>query len=133
MLGEPRHSVAEAIATLQSDDPTAAAEVEAALDWLLDDEGPGRLTRELLQDNLWYQLPLSVAEDPDHSLYIAAALARVLDDLGLSLYAAICRSPVTQGVLRANAAGERAGLTAYRRANVGSGTSPPTCPSSGGG
>jgi hypothetical protein len=131
VLGEPRRSVAEALATLQNEDPSAAAEAEAALDWLLGDDGPGRLTRALLQDYLWYRLPLAVAEDPDHSLYITAALAQVLDDLGLSLYAAICRSPVTQGVLRAYAAGEGAGLAAYRRANAGSGTSPPDLPELG--
>jgi hypothetical protein len=131
VLAEPRHSVAEALATLQKDDPSAAAEVEAALDWLLGDEGPDRLTRELVQDYLWYRLPLTVAEDADHSLYIAAALAQVLDDLGLSLYAAICRSPVTQGVLRAYAAGEGAGVAAYRRAKAGSGTSPPDLPELG--
>ena len=131
VLGEPRHSVAEALATLQNDDPSAAADVEAALDWLLGEEGPDRLTRDLLPDYLWYRLPLRVAEDPDHSLYIAAALAHVLDDLGLSLYAAICRSPVTQRVLRAYAAGEGAGLAAYRRASAGSGTSPPDLPELG--
>jgi hypothetical protein len=102
--------------------------VEIALDGLIGDEGPDRLTRELLQEFLWYRLPLHVAEDPDHSVHIAAGLARVLDTLGLSQYAAICRSTVTQWVLRAYAAGEEAGLAAYRRADSGSGIRPPDVP-----
>lgn len=105
--------------------------MEAALDWLLGEEGPGRLTRGLLQNYLWYRLPLRVADDPDHSLYIAPALAQVLDDLGLSLYSAICRSPLTHRVLRTSAAGEGTGLAAYRQASAGSGTSPPDLPELG--
>lgn len=117
-----------AIAELEAQDPGAAREAEAALEWLTAGEGLEVLTQERLQRFLWYELPMKWLTDPDHHRRVVAALARALDLLELPRYAAICRSATTAGVLDAYERSDREGKKAFLRADAASGISPPDLP-----
>lgn len=117
--------IADAIAKLEAEDPGAAREAEAALDWLTAGEGLDVLTRERLQHFLWYGLPMKWLTDTDHHRRVVEALARAFDLLGLSRYAALCRSETTAEVLDAYERSDAEGKKAFHKADLASGIRPP--------
>jgi len=130
-VGEERFQdplVAAALARLRSDEPWAASDAEAALQWVAGEEGPDLITQERIQHFLWYSLPLKFLTDLEHKLAIAVALGRGLDLLGLPRYAEICRSGTTRAVLLAYEVDDARGLKAFHRADVASGIRPPDLP-----
>jgi hypothetical protein len=127
-MTETDPTIAAAIAALRARDPDVAADAESALDWLTRGEGPAVLSQNGLQYFLWYQLPVKWLTGSAHHRRVAAALAEVLDLLGLPRYAAICRSDTTVGVLDAYAHSPVRGQAAWRRADDASGISPPDLP-----
>lgn len=117
--------IADAVAKLAAEDPEAARDAEAALDWLTAGEGLGVLTQERLQHFLWYGLPMKWLTDTDHHRRIADALARAFDLLDLPRYAALCRSQTTAEVLDAYQRSNADGKRAFRKADLASGIQPP--------
>lgn len=114
-----------ALAQLASRDPRTADDAGAALDWLVGDLGLGALSQEGLQTFLWYGLPMKWMADGGRHRQVAAALAEVLDLLGMARYAAICRSPATAEILAAYERRTGEGKKAMRRAAAASGIDPP--------
>jgi hypothetical protein len=117
-MTETDPTIAAAIAALRARDPDVAADAESALDWLTRGEGPAVLSQNGLQYFLWYQLPVKWLTGSAHHRRVAAALAEVLDLLGLPRYAAICRSDTTVGVLDAYAHSPVRGQAAWRRTGL---------------
>ena len=113
--------IADAIAKLEAEDAGAAREAEAALDWLTAGEGLEVLTQERLQHFLWYGLPMKWLTDTDHHRRIVDALARAFELLGLSRYAALCRSETTAEVLDAYERSDAEGKKAFHKADLASG------------
>lgn len=117
--------IADAIAKLGADDAAAGRDAGAALDWLTAGAGLEVLTQERLQHFLWYGLPMKWVSDTDHHRRVVDALARAFDLLGLSRYAALCRSQTTADVLDAYERSDAEGKRAFRRADLASGIQPP--------
>ncbi len=120
--------ITAALATLRAEDPSAADDAEAALEWVAGENGLAFITQERIQYYLWYSLPLKWMTDIDHKLAIVAALGRALDLLGLPRYAAICRSDTTSDILRAYEEDDGGGLKAFHEADTASGIRPPDLP-----
>jgi len=120
--------VAAALAKLRAGDLSAADDAKAALGWIAGENGPEFITQELIQQFLWYSLPLKWLTELDHKLAIAAALGRALELLGLPRYAEICRSETTRGILRAYEQDDAEGLKAFHRADIASGIRPHDLP-----
>jgi hypothetical protein len=118
-------AVAHAIAKLEAEDAGAARDADAALESLMWGEGLEVITQEWLQHFLWYGLPMKWLTDADHHRRIADALGRAFDLLGLSRYAALCRSSTTAGVLDAYERSDADGKNAFRKADIASGIRPP--------
>lgn len=117
-----------ALAKLRAEDPSAAADVDPALEWIAGEGGPDAITQERIQDFLWYSLPLKWLTELDHRIAVAAALGRALDLLGLPRYAEICRSEQLAPSLRAYEHDDAEGLKASHRADIASGIRPPDLP-----
>lgn len=117
--------IAEAIEKLAAENPEAAQDAAAALDWLTAGEGVSVLTQERLQHFLWYGLPMKWLTDTDHHRRVVDALARACDLLGLTRYAQLCRSETTAQVLDAYGRSDAEGKKAFRRADLASGIQPP--------
>jgi len=117
--------VADAITKLEAEDVDAARDASAALEWLTAGEGLEVLTQERLQHFLWYGLPMKWLTDTGHHRRVAEALARAFDLLGLSRYAALCRSETTADVLDAYERSDAEGKKAFRKADLASGIHPP--------
>jgi len=120
--------ITAALGKLMAEDPSAADDAEAALEWIAGENGLAFITQERIQYYLWYSLPLKWMTDLDHKLAIVAALARALDLLGLPRYAAICRSDTTREILRAYEEEDGRGLKAFHEADSASGIRPPDLP-----
>jgi hypothetical protein len=62
-VGDPDRSkdpvFAAALAELRTEDPSAASDAEAALEWIAGGYGPDVITQEQVQHFLWYALPLN--------------------------------------------------------------------------
>ncbi|MPZ89578.1 MAG: hypothetical protein GEU81_16245 [Nitriliruptorales bacterium] len=116
---------AEALTKLAAEDVEAARDAEAAIAWLTAGEGLGVLTQERVQTFLWYGLPMKWLTDTDHHRRVTDALGRAFDLLGLSRYAAICRSSTTAKVLDAYNRSEAEGKKAFNKADIASGVRPP--------
>src|SRR5687767_8089788 len=99
MEAEEDPVIRAALAKLEEDDPVAASDAEAALDWIAGEHGLSLVTQETVQRFLWYDLALKWMTGLDEKLAIVDALARVLDLLDLPRYSAICRSDTTREVL----------------------------------
>jgi len=131
-VGDPDRSkdpvFAAALAELRTEDPSAASDAEAALEWIAGENGPDAITQERIQHFLWYSLPLKWLTKIDHRLSVAAALGRALDLLGLPRYAEICRSETTRVILRTYEQDADRGFKAFDRADVASGIRPPDLP-----
>jgi hypothetical protein len=120
--------MAAALAKLKAEDPSATDDAEAALGWIVGENGPKSITQQRIQQFLWYSLPLKWLTELDHKLAIAAALGRALELLGLPRYAEICRSETTRRILRAYEQDDTQGLRAFHRADIASGIRPPDLP-----
>ena len=121
-------TLAQAAATLRARDPALADDAEGALGWLVGDEGPAASPRTPSSTSSWYQLPVKWLTGHDHHRQVAAALGEVLDLLDLPRYAAICRSPLTAGVLDAYEHSAARGRAAFHRACDASVVTPPDLP-----
>ncbi len=117
--------VGEALAKLEIEDPGAAREAEAAIEWLTGGEGLGMLTQERVQTFLWYGLPMKWLTDTDHHRRVADALGRAFELLGMPRYAELCRSATTAQVLDAYERSDADGKKAFHRADAASGIRPP--------
>jgi len=89
--------IVQALTKLEIEDPGAARDAEAAIEWLTAGDGPGTLTQERIQTFRWYGLPMKWLTDTDHHRQVAGALARAFDLLDLPLYAELCRSATAGG------------------------------------
>jgi hypothetical protein len=124
-MSDEHPAIAETIAELEVEDPGAARDAAAALDWLTAGEGLSVLTQERLQHFLWYGLPMKWLTDTDHHRRVVEALGRAFDLLGLPRYAALCRSETTAAVLDAYERSDADGTKAFRKADTASGIRPP--------
>jgi hypothetical protein len=128
MADEEHPEIGTALALLAVEDPAAADDAQAALEWIAGDHGPGLVTQHDVQCFCWHELPVKwMASDGDHARVIDA-LARAFDLLQMPRYAAICRSATTRGILAAYQAGTASGKAAFRRAITASGITPPDLP-----
>ncbi len=128
MADDENPEIAAALAELAGEDPSAARDAEAAVEWITGGQGLALITQERLQTFLWYGLPMKWMIDLDGQLAVTVALARALDLLGLPSYAAICRSETTRAILSAYAASTEDGKSAFRRASAASGIQPGDLP-----
>lgn len=128
MMEDENQDVAAALAKLAEQDAGAADDAGAALEWIVGDQGLSVLTQERVQNFCWYELAVKWMTGLDHKIRIASALALALDLLHLPRYADICRSPATRDILAAYETSIEAGKSAYRRAVIASGVSPPDLP-----
>ena len=59
-------------------------------------EGPSRISQASVQDWVWYRLPKNYATDAVGTMTrLAGSAAELFDELGLDVYAEICRSSTT--------------------------------------
>ncbi len=110
---------------IRASDPGLAMDAEAVLGSLTWGEGIEVITREGVQQFLWYTLPLKFLVDVEDHHRIARAAAVLLQRLGLDRYAEIARSPATHEILDAYTRSDAEGFAAYRRAQEASGIEPP--------
>lgn len=120
--------VAAALARLADHDSRAAEDAESAWAWVAPNERVEEVQLSTLQDFLWYFLPRKWGDDPDEHLAIAAALARLFDELGAPEYAAVCRSSSTREIINAWQQDPDAAFTRYTRAVERSGVAVPDTP-----
>ena len=113
-----------ALEALQTRDPEAGKNAEAALAALTAGEGFDHVNQHFLQYFLWYTLPKKFMVSLDVKLDIAGALGEVLDAAGMLRYATICRSDVTRECIEA-AEEYGGGQKEYERAQEASGVEPP--------
>lgn len=127
--GQPRTprdpAVATALERLRARDEPAAETAAAAWGWVAPEGEVARVHQRLVQDFVWYRLPVKWFCDHDEHLRTAAALGELLDELGLPRYAQLCRSATTREVIAAWDRGSTDGRASYRRALSGSGIEPP--------
>lgn len=124
----PHPTVAAVLAELAAaaaEDSATAENADAALSWMLVAGGPEALTQEQVQLFCWYQLPYKWACSLPERFEVLEALARALELLDLPRYAAICRSPVTRGVVEAFEVSYAKGMAASKKADKASGLRPP--------
>ena len=128
MAGDEDQETAAALAKLAEQDPAAAEDARAALEWVAGEQGRALITQERIQGFCWYELPVKWFVDLDEKLRVVAALAEALDLLQLPRYAAICRSGTTREILNAYEVSTARGKAAFRRAAAASGITPPDLP-----
>lgn len=80
-------------------DAQLGAHARTAAEWLTPGEGPEALHQAGIQDFLWWHLPRKF--EPSRWDDFIAGAAELFDELGLSRYAAIARSRLTQDILGA--------------------------------
>jgi len=118
--------VEQAVERITARDATAGREAGEVFDSLTWGEGPGVIRLAGLQEWLWYVVPTKyLTDEVGYMGRLAAAAAELFDELGLHLYAAVCRSEVTAGVHAAFDRSDAAGRAAMRKALQGSGIEPP--------
>lgn len=118
--------VEAAVARVQARDPERARDAGHVYDTLTWGEGPGVLSQAGLQDWLWYRLPTKyLTDEAGYMGRFAGIAAELFDELGLDVYAAVCRSEATAGVHDAFERSDRAGFAAMRKAQGVSGIEPP--------
>ena len=128
MAEDEDQETAAALAKLAEQDPAAAEDARAALEWIAGEQGRAFITQERIQGFCWYDLPAKWFVDLDEKLRVVAALAEALDLLQLPRYAAICRSGTTREILNAYEVSTARGKAAFRRAAAASGITPPDLP-----
>jgi hypothetical protein len=67
------------LAELATRDRVAAGNAEAALEWMVGEQGLALLSQERVQDFCWYDLPLKWMNDLHEKLEVADALAQALE------------------------------------------------------
>jgi hypothetical protein len=125
---EEHPEIGTALALLAVEDPAAADDAQAALEWIAGDHGPGLVTQHDVQCFCWHELPVKWMTGPGEHARVVAALARAFDLLQMPRYAAICRSETTRAILAAYQGGTASGKAAFRRAITASGITPPDLP-----
>ncbi|MCW2934028.1 MAG: hypothetical protein JWM19_4990 [Actinomycetia bacterium] len=128
MADDVHQVIGAALALLAVEDPAAADDAQAALEWIAGDHGLELVTQHRVQNFCWYELPVKWMTGPDGHAQVAAALARAFDLLQMPRYAAICRSATTRDILAAYQTGTEKGKAAFRRAVTTSGITPPDLP-----
>lgn len=118
-------AVVAALDRLRARDPGAAQAAAAAWGWVAPDGEAGQVIQRLVQDFVWYRLPVKWWTDEDEHLEIVAGLAGLFDELGRDRYAELCRSGTTREVIAAWHRDEKAGFAAYRKAVDASGIDAP--------
>ncbi|WP_420610375.1 hypothetical protein [Candidatus Poriferisodalis sp.] len=115
-----------ALRRIEADDPDVGARAREVYEVLTWGEGPGVLRQARVQSWLWYELPCKyVSDEAGYMGRLADVAARLLDELGLHGYAAICRSETTATVHAAFGERDSEGFAALRTAMRDSGISPP--------
>jgi len=120
---DPGAIVDAAVEVIRQEDPDAAIWADLAANLLTFGEGYGVITQSRLQDFLWYTLPRKSPQEDWTP--IVDGTTRLLDQLGLTRYADIARSPTTRAVLAAWEVDEGDGFDRYRAAMDASGVAPP--------
>ena len=120
---EPGAIVDAAVEAIKRQDPDAAIWADLAANLLTFGEGYGVITQSRLQEFLWYALPRKSPQE-DWAPIVDGA-TRLLDQLGLTRYADIARSPTTEAVLEAWEDDDADGFDQYRAAMDASGLVPP--------
>jgi hypothetical protein len=120
--------VSAVVAKLAGEDPRAADDAGAALEWITGEEGLAGLTQERVQHFCWYELPMKWLIGLEEKLAVAGALGQALELLQLPRYAAICRSAATREIVAAYEASTAQGKATFRRAVAASGIAPPDLP-----
>jgi len=128
MADDEDQEIGAALALLAVEDPAAADDAQAALEWIAGDHGLELVTQHRVQNFCWYELPVKWMTSQDDHERVVAALARAFDLLQMPRYAAICRSATTRGILAAYQVGTGNGKAAFRRAVTASGITPPDLP-----
>jgi hypothetical protein len=118
-------SESQALETLTREDPAAAGDAKAALDWLTGDEGLETVSLLRLQEFLWYALPVKWPMSTPGRVGVAKALGRLFTLAGLDRYAGICSSAGTEQIITAYADGHQEGIAAYSEAIEASNAAPP--------
>jgi hypothetical protein len=128
MADDEHQEISAVLALLAVEDPAAADDAQAALEWIAGEEGLELVTQHRVQCFCWYELPVKWMNGHDDHARVVAALARAFDLLQMPRYAAICRSATTRDILAAYQAGTGNGKAAFRRAVTTSGITPPDLP-----
>ena len=128
MADDERQEIGAALALLAVEDPAAADDAQAVLEWIAGEQGLELVTQHRVQNFCWYELPVKWMTSPDGHTRVVAALARAFDLLQMPRYAAICRSATTRDILAAYQIGPEKGKAAFRRAVTQSGITPPDLP-----
>jgi hypothetical protein len=128
MADDVHQVIGAALALLAVEDPAAADDAQAVLEWIAGDYGLELVTQHRVQNFCWYELPVKWMTGPGGHARVVAALARAFDLLQMPRYAAICRSATTRDILAAYQAGTEKGTAAFRRAVTASGITPPDLP-----
>jgi hypothetical protein len=115
----------QALETLKREDPAAAGDAKAALDWLAGDEGLETISLLRLQEFLWYALPVKWPMSTPGRVGVAKALGRLFMLAGLDRYAGVCSSAGTEQIITAYADGHQEGIAAYSEAIEASNAAPP--------
>jgi hypothetical protein len=132
MADEEHPEIGTALALLAVEDPAAADDAQAALEWIAGGHGLELVTQHQVQCFCWYELPVKWITGYGEHARVVDALARAFDLLQMPRYAAICQSDTTRGILAAYQAGTANGKAAFRRAITTSGITPPDLPGSPG-
>lgn len=117
-------------ALLSELDPSSAELARAALGWMLPEDEPlSELCQVVLQEFLWYQLPMKWMVETSELHEIAWSLADLFTAAGLERYAAACRAPETHRLLEAwQEADREPARKAMKAAFASSGVVPPDTP-----
>lgn len=118
----------DAVAMLAEHDSQGAQAAESALDWIgWQREGPLLLRHYDVQLFAWYVLPRKFLAPLEDKREAAASVARLLERLGgrAASYAAVCRSPETDELLRAWEVDDPDAWRVFRELLDGSGLEPP--------
>jgi hypothetical protein len=75
MTEDEDQEIAAVLAKLAEQDPAAAEDARAALEWIAGEQGRAFVTQEGIQGFCWYELPVKWFVDLDEKLRVVAALA----------------------------------------------------------
>jgi hypothetical protein len=120
---DPGAIVDAAVEAIGREHPEAGRWADLAANLLTFGEGHQAITQSRLQEFLWYTLPRKSPQE-DWAPIVDGA-TRLLDQLGLTCYADIARSPTTEAVLQAWEDDDGDGFDRYQAAVDASGLQPP--------
>lgn len=125
-MTEESEVMSRAIALLEAEDPDDARTAEAMLDSITWGEGIEVITQESVQDFCWYRLPMKWMVEDEERHEMVKILAKLFRHMGMPRYADVCESKTTTQVLHAYERSNRAGIDAFRKAEVESGVAAPS-------